>query len=156
MTAASTTSVAPTTTWDLSDLFSGPNDARIDAALRQCKTDAEGFATRFRGTIEVPGGPAPGYLREALEELEAMLESVHRVAAYSHMLYTADTSKAEHRNLEQQVRLATTEIQNLLVFFDLEWQHVEGHLFLEVGEIDLFVADIVEQALLRRDNQLAW
>src|SRR5712692_2081359 len=124
MTVTSTTS-APATTWDLSDLFDGPDDPRIDAALKQGIAEAEAFATRYRGTIEVPGGPAPVHLLEALQTVEGLLDRVDRVAGYSHLLYTADTSQPAYRDLEQRVRLDTTAMQNLLVFFDLEWQHVE-------------------------------
>jgi oligoendopeptidase F len=112
-------------TWDLSDLFSGPDDPRIAEALDRATRDAEAYATRFRGTIDVPGGPAPAHLLDALTSLERVIEGVERVDAYSHMIFSADTTKEAHRDLEQKVRVQSTAIQNLLVFFELEWQKVE-------------------------------
>jgi oligoendopeptidase F len=112
-------------TWDLSDLYSGPDDPRIAEALDRATRDAEAYASRFRGTIDVPGGPAPTHLRDALTSLERVIEGVERVDAYSHMIFSADTTKEAHRDLEQKVRVQSTAIQNLLVFFELEWQKVE-------------------------------
>jgi oligoendopeptidase F len=112
-------------TWDLSELFAGPNDPRIDEALDKGTREAEAFATRFRGTIDVPGGPTPVHLLDALTTLERLLEGVERVDGYSHLIFTGDTTKPEHRDLEQKVRVRSTAIQNLLVFFELEWQKVE-------------------------------
>jgi oligoendopeptidase F len=111
-------------TWDLSDLFSGPDDPRITQTLEQGKKDAEAFAERYRGTVDVPGGPSPAHLLEALQNIEALIDQVERVAAYSHLIFSADTTRPAHRDLEQKVRLETTAIQNSLVFFELEWQKV--------------------------------
>ncbi len=122
---ASSTTTSPAMTWDLSDLFAGPEDPRIAETLDQVTKDAEAFAQRYRGTIEVPGGPAVAHLAAALRDFEEIWERVDRVASYSHLVFTADTTQPASRNLEQQVRLQTTAIQNLLIFFELEWQKVE-------------------------------
>ena len=124
MSSASTTTHQPAMVWDLSDLFAGPDDPRIAETLDRVTRDAEGFAGRYRGTIDVAGGPAPAHLLEALRAFEEMLDRVDRVASYSHLLFTADTTRPAHRDLEQKVRLQTTAIQNLLIFFELEWQKV--------------------------------
>jgi oligoendopeptidase F len=121
--SAGTAATAPPS-WNLADLFAGPDDPRIAAELAGAMQDAEAFATRYRDTINVPGGPSAAHLREALAAFEAILERVDRPAAYSHLLFTSDTSQPAHRDLEQRIRLQTTAIQNLLLFFELEWQQV--------------------------------
>src|SRR5262249_7793741 len=118
-----TTDVAMT--WDLSELFSGPDDPRIGETLDQATRDAEAYASRFRGTIDVPGGPTPAHLLDALTTLEILIDGVERVGAYSHLVFSGDTTKPVHRDLEQRVRVQSTAIQNHLVFFELEWQKVE-------------------------------
>ncbi len=114
-----------TATWDLSDLFAGPDDPRLAEELDGATTDAEAFAARYRGTIDVPGGPPPAHLLDALRALEDIHDRVDRVGGYSHLLFTADTTRPAHRDLEQRVRQQSATIQNLLVFFDLEWQKVD-------------------------------
>src|SRR5579875_1843209 len=106
------------TTWDLSDLFAGPDDPRIVEELERSKQDAEAFAATYRGTIDVPGGPSVAHLAAALKAFEDVLERVDRVASYSHLVFTSDTSKPAHRDLQQKVRNQTTAIQNLLLFFE--------------------------------------
>lgn len=124
MSLPSDTGTAPPS-WNLSDLFAGPDDPRIASELERVTKDSETFANRYRGTINTPGGPAVTHLVEALRAFEEIIERVDRVDAYSHLVFSADTSKPAHRDLQQRVRLQTTAIQNLLLFFELEWQKVD-------------------------------
>jgi len=111
--------------WDLSDLFSSWSDPSIEQSLEECKRRAAVFAERYRGTVLVAGGPEPGHLRRGIEELEDIYELISRVASYASLLYSQDTLKAEHRDLQQKVELKTTELSNLLLFFDLEWRRLD-------------------------------
>ena len=40
--------------WDLSGLFAGPDDPKIDAALQTAKERAEAFAAAYQGKINSP------------------------------------------------------------------------------------------------------
>ncbi|OGQ81359.1 MAG: hypothetical protein A3F90_03590 [Deltaproteobacteria bacterium RIFCSPLOWO2_12_FULL_60_19] len=112
--------------WDLSDLFSAHDDPRIEAALNDCRARAEKFAARFRGEILLPAGPDPQALLAALPELEEIYDTISRVSSYASLLYSADTLKPEYQDLEQRVEQRTTEIHNLLLFFELEWLALES------------------------------
>ncbi len=107
--------------WDLGDLFAAPEDPRIDQSLDACQADAEAFARAYRGTIDVPGGPAPEHLLSGLERMESIAERAHRVGAYSGLLYAADTSSQVNRQLQQKIEQRMTALQNVMLFFDLEW-----------------------------------
>ncbi len=107
--------------WDLSELFAGVDDPRIQETLQQCKADAEAFAHRYRGTINVPGGPEATLLLEGVQALEDLHERAGRVAAYAHLVYDTDTRDPAARNLQQLVEQRLTELQNLTLFFELEW-----------------------------------
>jgi len=114
--------------WDLSDLFSGHDDPRINAVLEECLKRAEGFSARFRGTLSRPGGPAPEHLLRGLEEWEEIEESLSRVSTYAGLLYAADSARAEYQDLEQKVEQRATEVRNLLLFFKLEWMELDGEV----------------------------
>lgn len=116
-----TTTSAAGVRWDLSDLFASHDDPQINATLDACDRDAATFAERFRGTISLPGGPDPEQLRAGLEQLEALYDRAYRTAVFASLLFSADTSKPEHRNLQQTVEQRMTNIRNQLLFFDLEW-----------------------------------
>ena len=130
MTSAATPTTPTSTTqevaavgvaWDLSDLFAGADDPKINETLDQAKTEAEAFASRYRGAINVPGGPAPELLLEALQAYEDLQERTGRVSAYAHLLYDTDTRDETARDLLQKVEQRTTALRNLWLFFDLEW-----------------------------------
>src|SRR5258706_924225 len=104
--------------WDLSDLFASHDDPRIEETLDACRTEAESFALRFKGRLS---SLAAGELLSALKEMEEIQDALSRVATYASLLYCADSLKPEYQDLDQKVEQRATEIQNLLLFFDLEW-----------------------------------
>jgi oligoendopeptidase F len=104
--------------WDLSHLYEGPDDPRLDADLDASLSRSLAFAERYRdrlGALEAPE------LALAVDELEALQEPVARVGAYAQLLFAADTSEPRHGALLQHVQERITEIRNALLFFELEW-----------------------------------
>ncbi len=131
--------VAQGITWDLSDLYGAYDDPRIAADVERLRVEASAFADTYRGTVDVDGGPAAELLLAAVTALEELHERSGRLQAYAGLLYSADTGRDEHRDLEQRTEQQLTEIQNLVLFFELEWSRVD---------------DVTAQALLD-DPQLA-
>ena len=111
--------------WNLTDLFSSHDDPRIDQTLSDCRDRAEAFSRQFRDRLENPAGLTPQQLLDGLQELERIYEALSRVGCYSGLLYAADTARPEYQDLEQKVEQRSTEIRNLLLFFELEWLKVE-------------------------------
>ena len=121
-------STAALVRWDLSDLFAGPDDPRIDAELDAIEIDAHAFSARFRGTINVSGGPSAEWLREGVASLEKLYERQWRISGYAHLNYDQDTRNDVARALSQRVEERLTAPRNALLFFDLEW--------MELGDAD--------------------
>jgi oligoendopeptidase F len=111
--------------WNLNDLFSSHDDPWIDQTLNDCRARAEAFSRQFRDRLENPARLTPEQLLEGLQELESIYEALSRVGSYSGLLYAADTARPEYQDLEQKVEQRSTEIKNLLLFFELEWLKVE-------------------------------
>jgi oligoendopeptidase F len=109
-------------TWDLSDLYAGPDDPCLEGDLLGALEAARSFAERHRG--RVAGLDAAG-LAAALDELEALEEPAHRAAAYAQLLFAADTATPRHGALLQRVQERASEIRNALVFFELEWVAID-------------------------------
>ena len=129
--------------WDLSDLYAGPEDPRIDADLDRGLADAEAFAEGYRGRM---GELSAAELAEAVDRLEAINQGVARAAAFSHLLFAADTSVPRHGALMQHVQERGTEIRQHLIFFELEW----------VGQGDAEAeALLADPALARRRHMLS-
>src|SRR5262249_19322686 len=78
------------TRWDRSELYTGPEDPRIEADLAEVRQRAEAFAQAYRG--KVAGGELDGpALARALTEYEALSELEHRPSFYASLFFAADT-----------------------------------------------------------------
>jgi oligoendopeptidase F len=104
--------------WDLSDLYAGPDDPRIDADLDAGLAAAREFAARWRGRVAEIGAAE---LASAVDALEALQERIARAGAYVQLLFAADTATPRHGALLQHVQERATAIHNELLFFELEW-----------------------------------
>ncbi len=93
----------------------------IEATLSDCRARAEKFAEQFRPLLQDPKTLTAATVLQALKELEIIYEALGRVGSYAGLVYAADTAKPEYQDLEQRVEQRSTEIRNLLLFFELEW-----------------------------------
>jgi oligoendopeptidase F len=116
-----TTNSAEGIRWDLSDLYAAHDDPRIDLTIKDCYARAERFADRFRALMQDHETLTAESLLQALSELESIYETLGRVGSYAGLLYEADTAKPEYQDLTQRVEQRSTEVRNLLLFFELEW-----------------------------------
>src|SRR5262245_52862332 len=108
--------------WDLSDLYAGPDDPRIEGDLATGLERAKRFAAAHRGRV---AGYSAAELAEILDDYETMQEPVARCGAYAGLLFAADTSVPRHGALLQRVQEQGSQIRSELLFFDLEWVAVE-------------------------------
>jgi oligoendopeptidase F len=119
--AAPTGGPAAGVCWDLSDLYTGPDDPRIESDLAESLSRAERFAERHRGGVAAIDAAS---LAAALDELEKIGELAARAAGFAQLLFAADTSAPRHGALLQRVQERASEIRNATVFFELEWVNV--------------------------------
>ena len=114
--------------WNLADLYSAHDDPDIETRLNDCRARAEKFAGQFRPLLQDPKTLTAAAVLQALEELEIIYEALGRVGSYAGLVYAADTAKPEYQNLEQRVEQRSTEIRNLVLFFELEWLKVDDEV----------------------------
>ncbi|MDX2168710.1 MAG: M3 family oligoendopeptidase [Deltaproteobacteria bacterium] len=107
--------------WDLTHLYNDPQDPQVDRDLDAAQARAEAFAARYRGTIDVAGGPAPEWVAAAMAELEAIMELADKPAVFAGLLHAADAGPPAHGALIARTHERGSDIRNLLLFFDLEW-----------------------------------
>jgi oligoendopeptidase F len=107
--------------WDLSDLFAGPDDPRWTSELDGALADAAAFERRYRGTIDVAGGPPAEHLGAALVAYEAIHSRSALAQSFARLLYAADSSSTVHREMVARTDQFATELRNRMLFFDLEW-----------------------------------
>ena len=114
-------------TWDLSDLFSGPDDPRIFSTLETVKRNAETFAARYRGQIARFAENDASRLAQAFRDYEAINEAAAKPMSFANLRFAAD-SNPENGALFQRVREKTTEATLPLIFFDIELTQVPAEI----------------------------
>lgn len=117
----STITGAETVHWDLSDLFD--SHTALEAALKQADADAQAFAESYKNKVATLS--ADGMLR-ALQAFEALHDTLGRAYTYVYLYWSTDTNNAERGALLQKVRESYTQISQQLLFFELEWVHVDN------------------------------
>jgi oligoendopeptidase F len=118
--------------WDLSDLYAGIDDPRLDTDLAQAESDADAFRERYRGAI---GELRPAELAVAAVELERIESAVTRVAYFAHLSFATDMADTSRGALVARVQERAATLDTQLHFFGLEWAA------LEAGHADELLAD---------------
>lgn len=104
--------------WNLSDLYHGADDAKINHDLAEIAKRAERFAIKFRGRVDKL---TPGDFGKAVQEYETIVHDLQFPAAYAELLFSADTLTPAHGALMQSVQEKNVAIQQQLLFFELEF-----------------------------------
>lgn len=117
----------PKVRWDLSALFSGMDDPRIEATWDLAGTRARSFAEKYRGKINTPELTAD-LLAQALRELETLYNEVAKPLSYSNLLFSTDSGSPAIGAFLQKQREKATELNVLLLFFELEIQAADESL----------------------------
>jgi oligoendopeptidase F len=107
--------------WDLTHLYNDLHDPQLERDLATAHQRAEAFAARYRGTVDVPGGPAPEWIAAGLAELEAISELADKPAVFAGLLHAADAGPPAHGALMARTHERGSDVRNVLLFFDLEW-----------------------------------
>ncbi len=107
---------AETVRWNLADLY--PSEDLLETDLAQALSDAEAFATAWRGRV---AGLPPGEMANALEQLEAIQDRTGKAYTYAFLQWSTDTGDERRGALLQHVREAYTRTLRQLIFFGLEW-----------------------------------
>lgn len=110
--------------WDLNDLYQAVDDPKLGDDIQEAARRAQDFETKYRGKIDVVGGPAPELLRAAVLELEQLYELMEKPPLYASLLHAAKTDEPAHGALVSRTQEEWTRINKHLIFFDLEWCRV--------------------------------
>ncbi|GAN76689.1 M3 family oligoendopeptidase [Acidisphaera rubrifaciens] len=113
---------APAPTWNLSDLYTGQNDAAIDQDLLTTAEAAEAFRAQFAGRISSLDSPE---LASAIEAYQRIEESLGKLLSYAQLCYSAETTDAGTGQFYQRITERVTDISSKLLFFTLEINRLE-------------------------------
>jgi oligoendopeptidase F len=108
--------------WDLSDLYEEGDEARLRSDLDDAVESATRFGELFRGRVAELSATE---LADALAERERIESIVDRAHSYADLRFSADTSDEIRGALVQLTLERAKDVDQELLFFDLEWLAVE-------------------------------
>jgi oligoendopeptidase F len=111
------------TEWDLSPLLDGgaaegEDRAATERMLDEARERSAKFSDTYAGTVAELDSAG---LRAAMAELEVINELIGRVGSYASLRFSTYTADPARGALLQLVQERATEIETLLLFFELEW-----------------------------------
>lgn len=104
--------------WDLSIFYDGLDDPRIQADMETLRQQANDFAEQYRGRIASLSAEA---LAELMEKMITLSDLRGRIYTFASLNFSTDATNAQIGALLQKVTEFYAEINQKLVFFDLEW-----------------------------------
>ena len=107
--------------WDLSDLFDGIDDPRIDAEVSQAEADAASFRERYHGRV---ADLDAGALAEAVTEYERIEATLVRPLTYAHLVFATNMADPARGALVARLGEKAAALDTQLLFFGLEWAAV--------------------------------
>lgn len=105
--------------WDLSVLFNGLDDPKIEQTWAEAFARAEAFEAKYRGRIDCDD-LEPTTLLAGLTEIEAIQNEASKPYQFAELTFAADTSKPENGAFLQAQMEKYTAFSVKLLFFDLE------------------------------------
>ncbi|HEX6724948.1 MAG TPA: M3 family oligoendopeptidase [Gaiella sp.] len=104
--------------WDLSDLFEGIGDPRIDEVVGQADADAAAFRKRYHGKVT---GLDAASLADAIAEHERIEAAVVRPLTYAHLVFATNMADPARGALVARLGEKAAALETQLLFFALEW-----------------------------------
>jgi len=109
----------PAVRWDLSVLFSGLDDPRIEQSWASIDQRSDAFAQKYRGKID-SDDLDPKLLAEGIKEIEDIAKEAAKPITFGHLLFAGNASDPKIGAFLQKQNEKSTAISVKLMFFDLE------------------------------------
>ena len=122
--------------WDLSDLYEGGDDPRIERDVEATDSAAAAFREHYYGRV---AELAPAKLREAIEERERIESIFTRAIYYAHLWFSTDMNDSQRGALVARLTEKGAAIDTQLLFFGLELAALEDEqadAFLASDELE--------------------
>lgn len=107
-----------TSKWDLTFIYKGHNDPKIDEDLNYAEKLSEDL-NKFRGKIKSGQLPTETFLN-LLQQVEEVNALVRKGGAFGSLLFAQETTNDEFKTLYDRMQNRSVEISNKLIWFELE------------------------------------
>ncbi len=104
-------------TWNLADLYPGPESAELKRDLERGEREAKALEDRYKGKVAALDGAG---LAEAIAAYEKLEDRLRRVMSYASLLHAGDMNDPEIGRFYQSMNEKVTEIAGHVLFLRLE------------------------------------
>lgn len=104
--------------WDLSDLYAGVDDPNIERDIARTNKRADQMVAAYRDKVATLDDEG---LYDAVAEYENITEMAYKLISYANLIWTTDTGNPQYGALLQKATEWSSQLQQTLVFFELEW-----------------------------------
>ena len=104
--------------WDLSDLYEGPDDPKLEEEVAGAEASADAFRSRYHGQV---GELDAAQLAEAIAERERIESAIDRGLTYAHLRFATNMADSPRGALLAQLQERAAAVETQLLFFGLEW-----------------------------------
>ncbi|UCG90167.1 MAG: M3 family oligoendopeptidase [Candidatus Heimdallarchaeota archaeon] len=115
-----------TSKWDLSFLYKGFDDPKIDEDLNQAKEIADDLE-KYRGKIKT-GDLSSKELLELFQQDEKVQTLVSKAEGYGALLFYQETTNEDHKALYAKMQQQSVDIENKLIWIILELNELDEEL----------------------------
>ncbi len=119
--------------WDLSHLYSGPDDSQLESDLDEAAKRSKAFADNYTGKLSGLSGDQFG---AAIAEYEGISELLHKAMSYGQLLFSVSTGDGEVGRFYQTLQERVTEISSDTLFFTLEINRLDDDVLAKKLEDD--------------------
>jgi oligoendopeptidase F len=103
--------------WDLSDLYDGSDDPRIEEDIAESESSTAAFRERYYGKV---AELTAAELADAIAERERIEEVLTRVGYFAHLNFSTDMTDAPRGALVARITEKGAQLDTQLLFFGLE------------------------------------
>jgi oligoendopeptidase F len=108
--------------WDLSDLYKSPDDPELKKDKELLLKKADQFAASYRGRV---AELSEAEFAEAMGLYEELVQRSGKMGSYAHLIWSTNTEDPALGKLLQEASELGSELSQRLVFFNVEWLHIE-------------------------------
>ncbi|MDC0358216.1 M3 family oligoendopeptidase [Oligoflexia bacterium] len=105
--------------WDLSDIFKGPDDPELKKCLKRAQRLTQAFVKSYKGKITKLASQ-PNNFRKMLGAYEAILECAEKPIDFAMLLFSESNLDPARGAFLQRMRVEYLKISKALLFFELE------------------------------------
>ncbi|PIQ85965.1 MAG: oligoendopeptidase F [Candidatus Omnitrophica bacterium CG11_big_fil_rev_8_21_14_0_20_45_26] len=128
--------------WNLNDLYSGTDDPRIEKDLAMAETLALEFEKKCRPFFHDTAPLTAGQIAGLLSAYKEIVTCLTRPGCFAQLVFAEQTNRPGIGAFIQKIRVRITEIENHILFWDVEWNRLD----------DAKVETLVNDPLLQKDR----